>query len=177
MQPQRPHMTKGVAQEGVAPRARRDGGSPDARRDSRQRGATAAGLRGSPPARRLRPSPPPDSRFSAPRSFRKVPPPRSGMPQPTPASPARPRATDTGRFPARRRGNGPTTERREGQATSSAIRNARRGKRLCFFLWRPLVGGGRSIANVASPGNREGRSCKGILATSQNSERWLPGGG
>ena len=95
----------------------------------------------------------PDSRFSARRSFPSLPRPKvpeaPTNPCPAHGDPFRQRRAYAGRFPARRRGNGPATERREGQASCSAITRRAERQGICVFLRCPLVVGGSSIADVA----------------------------
>lgn len=66
----------------------------------------------------------------------------------------RPRYTKARCFPARYPGDRPATERREGQGTSGKIQTAQIEKRR-FFFWLPLVVGGGSTTNIASPEIKE----------------------
>lgn len=150
-------MTKGVAEQGVGPRAT---GTASPR-------TSAAVPASAGPLRPVSEGPSPHAG-----SGRAHPPthvsPRPGVsekcprraPQPNPASRAatlsEPRCTNAGRFPARCPGQ--RTNNGAPRGPSRLPRDTERAERkeTVFFLWRPLVGGGRSTANVASPGNRKG---------------------
>lgn len=143
-------MRTGSRSPGRPAIASRDGG-----RASRQRGADCGrALRVQTPTPAPDRAQTPDSRFSARRSFPRLPRPKvpqaPNNPCPGHGDPLRQRCTYAGRFPARCRGNGPAMERREGQASCSAItRRAEQEKKVCVFLRCPLVVGGSSIADIA----------------------------
>lgn len=139
--------------------------SRDSGRASRQRGADCSGaLRVPAPKPAPGRAQTPDLRFSAPRNLQRLSRPElqhvPTEPGPARCNPSGQNCTYAGRFPARCRGNGSATERREGQASCSAItRRAERKKKAAFFSGAPAwwAGAQSQTSLVLETGKERGK--------------------